>query len=1761
MDLPVNPEVEKGDVKTDIVENKVGSEDLKVDNDNTDISIMEEKRIVCQIKLKSPESTEKSDLNKQKGTNPVIITGSHINKDIKTSSDLSSETTDIQVPKIVSDTSSSGSGLKLRVALTDLKVPIIKSESCKNVDVKKSLEIQDVLQPSKESFQESTKLDELNVFQEINSQKLSGNFFPKLKQEGRAKMSAPSKGDHKQNEALLKLVMSKESGGSGVILKPSDQLARAKAVGMSAKIANLKSMLNSVMKTSLSQVLRTKIDTKQEDKSREEEKRTTANEQEETIKKSADNEKSINSLSIKSPDNNDCNSTVKDCFKDVSPHIATRKSCSSDVKPLINVNRARKSMPSWSVKIQPVSGTSKTSMLQPVVLTRNQAAKKAMKMKGRKQKRRHFRGATYSLYLSSKRKKKQKKQESTGGIKDEESSITGTETTGSFLDSEEEGEGGSFISESCYTPSESSFQDEEMSSEQSNISPTPVCKVNLDSAGDDKGNLSTSNNENQNFEVKNEQKEKVEIQDEKLRDDNQDNVSVENVVKEQLDKIEKLGETHKYKKEEEVIIKTPSMQNKQEEKEKEANFNDGIPVSDETIRTTIKLKTDEARLPVEDAAIAESTITPEVDSEQIIENAAVEREDIKIEKSVLHDDIEIIDTSNLKDKMEIEETANSEGGSSIATIVKTRVRLKRRNTDDPQDHQWKNDDTVSLTSSISAGSESAINSVKKSRKMNSDNLSSTGHVETEFIPKIDIVVSEGGSSIATIVKTRVRLKRRNTDDPQDHQWKNDDTVSLTSSISAGSESAINSVKKSRKMNSDNLSSTGHAETEFIPKIYATSYVAASSDHKWKKSLYAHPTRKRLLSRVDACCLQNGGETTLLNVCYGKYNNSIKMVNLIGLSAPLGSAFTPVVAGHCHVGHSLTLHHSGLLWQWEAGMFPLLALSFAFWLVVMAPRFNTCHNSVQEIVLSTISEKMLQGQSHAKPPLIYHNKMPPLTSCTCLQEPLDASSNVTTESKIYCQALDSIDDKLIGCCNFVTNQKLVRPSVRIPFTALCESHLWRFRHHHCCPGCGIFCTQGNFFQCYTTTDGRPCLHLFHKRCQIIQDNGYSPLCPHCGSSSDFKSVYLEMSAPTPPAFYLTQKPTLTDTPKAKMAFSRLVEADEAESDDLPSRSFTVPETGKILSSAGLPLGPDRVQLEALLVSLATEKSLCPRYNVKNLYEPAKEGDVDKVLHLLTTGIDPDSKSEENEHETPLHAAASGGHLVIVHLLVQAGALMDQMDDHLCTPLMLAVEKKQVAVAQYLIKAGAHLDARDEGGWTPIVWASEHKHIDVIRLLLERGADPNIRDNEGNIALHWSKINITDNYYGEEGMTALHLASRCGSVKMCKMILDTGRINVNIQDEGGWTPIVWASEHKHIDVIRLLLERGADPNIRDNVTIFFYAKFEDVALCVQWLTATVPCDDKNHIDSDPENVARQLELITNYPVISEIDISRGKELNPIQCVNGIDGEPAPTDFLYVTENCETSPIHVDRTITSLQSCRCDDDCTSPNCTCATISFKCWYDKEGHLLPEFNMLDPPMIFECNRACLCWKNCNNRVLQHGVTSRLQLFRTKQKGWGVRALKEIPKGSFICEYIGEIISDSEADQREDDSYLFDLDNRDGETYCLDARYYGNISRFINHLCEPNLVPVKIFVDHQDLSFPRIAFFSSRDIKPLEELGFDYGEKFWVIKYKWFTCGCGSPKCKYSKETIHETLANYYRRLKEEQVDELDLNPPICCPIMPTGEC
>ena len=131
-----------------------------------------------------------------------------------------------------------------------------------------------------------------------------------------------------------------------------------------------------------------------------------------------------------------------------------------------------------------------------------------------------------------------------------------------------------------------------------------------------------------------------------------------------------------------------------------------------------------------------------------------------------------------------------------------------------------------------------------------------------------------------------------------------------------------------------------------------------------------------------------------------------------------------------------------------------------------------------------------------------------------------------------------------------------------------------------------------------------------------------------------------------------------------------------------------------------------------------------------------------------------------------------------------------------------------------------------------------------------------------------------------------------------------------------------------------------------------------------------------------------------------------------------------------------------------------------------------------------------------------------------------------MRALEYIPRGSFVVEYIGEVITTDEAERRgvEYDksgfSTLFDLDAAgDAECeYTIDATYRCGVARFLNHSCEPNLRQTSVWVDTLSLALPRIAFFATRDIQPLEELTFDY--KYEENAAATMRCHCGAPSCR-----------------------------------------
>uniref|UniRef100_A0A2P2MMV9 Histone-lysine N-methyltransferase SUVR2 isoform X1 n=1 Tax=Rhizophora mucronata TaxID=61149 RepID=A0A2P2MMV9_RHIMU len=265
----------------------------------------------------------------------------------------------------------------------------------------------------------------------------------------------------------------------------------------------------------------------------------------------------------------------------------------------------------------------------------------------------------------------------------------------------------------------------------------------------------------------------------------------------------------------------------------------------------------------------------------------------------------------------------------------------------------------------------------------------------------------------------------------------------------------------------------------------------------------------------------------------------------------------------------------------------------------------------------------------------------------------------------------------------------------------------------------------------------------------------------------------------------------------------------------------------------------------------------------------------------------------------------------------------------------------------------------------------------------------------------------------------------------------------------------------------------------------------------------------------------------------DITKGEEMFKISWLNEINSECLPS-FHYIPQNLVFQNAYVSFTLSQIRAEDCCSSCigdclTSPTpCACTReIKHGFAYTPEGLVKEDFledcissardpqqqclfyckdcalerskndEMLEPckghlqrKYIQECWFKCGCHKLCGNRVVQRGSRCKLQVFFTpEEKGWGLRTLEKLPKGAFVCEYIGEILTTKELYERKaqrarssnierhtypvllDSYWWLKGDINEEEALCLDATFYGNVARFINHRClDANLIeiPVKI---------------------------------------------------------------------------------------------
>ncbi len=145
--------------------------------------------------------------------------------------------------------------------------------------------------------------------------------------------------------------------------------------------------------------------------------------------------------------------------------------------------------------------------------------------------------------------------------------------------------------------------------------------------------------------------------------------------------------------------------------------------------------------------------------------------------------------------------------------------------------------------------------------------------------------------------------------------------------------------------------------------------------------------------------------------------------------------------------------------------------------------------------------------------------------------------------------------------------------------------------------------------------------------------------------------------------------------------------------------------------------------------------------------------------------------------------------------------------------------------------------------------------------------------------------------------------------------------------------------------------------------------------------------------------------------------------------------------------------------------------------------------------------------------------------------------GRGVYARQDIPKGTRLIEYTGELINNAEADRRYEDermsrhhTFLFILSSR----MCVDAAVGGNISRFINHRCEPNCIA---WIEGRHIWIDAL-----KDIRKGEELGYEYEYDFLpeytIEDLAFYGCHCGSAKCRGTIVDVPESKWHLVRELR-----------------------
>ena len=226
----------------------------------------------------------------------------------------------------------------------------------------------------------------------------------------------------------------------------------------------------------------------------------------------------------------------------------------------------------------------------------------------------------------------------------------------------------------------------------------------------------------------------------------------------------------------------------------------------------------------------------------------------------------------------------------------------------------------------------------------------------------------------------------------------------------------------------------------------------------------------------------------------------------------------------------------------------------------------------------------------------------------------------------------------------------------------------------------------------------------------------------------------------------------------------------------------------------------------------------------LHTAARTGTLRGVKALLRHGADPDPR-EGTREQTPLMWAAAENHAHVIPTLIDAGADPNALSQVVFnggfTPLSFAVRAGHREAVDVLIDAGADVNMALARGTSMLVLAVINGNYHVALDLLERGADPNAAG-EGWTALHqlvWTR-RPTRSFANPAAIPTKEvsdfalvraLVAHGANVNARQTGEPVGNKQRNVLDRRGATPFLLAAKDTDVELMRLLLELGADPSL--------------------------------------------------------------------------------------------------------------------------------------------------------------------------------------------------------------------------------------------------------------------------------------------------------------------------------------------------------------